>query len=217
MTAQKHIFWEALILTIFVFAFGILMGYLLESNRTSKILEAYQQSDLNLLDIKIQDSIFSLKDFNCELATKETINFADRVYEEAKILDRFEDSATLSEGIIMQHKKYDLLRTSLWVNTIKIKKECEENFHTIIYFYNYRTEDLDTSSTQNVFSKYLSELKKEYGNKIILISIAGNMDINSINFLKSTYNIDSLPMILVDEEHKISSLDDLDKIKEYLG
>jgi len=92
MAAQKHIFWEALILTIFVFAFGILMGYLLESNRTSRIIEAYQQSDLNLLDIKIQDTIFSLKDFDCELATRETIDFADRVYEEAKLLDRYEGS-----------------------------------------------------------------------------------------------------------------------------
>jgi len=216
MAAQKHIFWEALILTIFIFAFGILMGYLLESNRTSRIIESYQQSELDLLDVKIQDTIFSLEDFDCELATKETINFADRVYEEAKILDRFEESATLSEGIIRQHKKYDLLRTSLWINTIKIKKECEEDFHTVIYFYNYRSEDLDISSTQNVFSKYLSELKKEYGNKIILISIAGNLKINSINFLKSTYGVDSLPTILIDEEYKIQDLDSLDKIKGYI-
>jgi len=99
---------------------------------------------------------------------------------------------------------------------MKIKKECEEDFHTVIYFYNYLSEDLDISSTQNVFSKYLSELKKEYGNKIILISIAGNLEINSINFLKASYRIDSLPTILVDEEHKIQDLDSLDEIKEYI-
>ena len=74
---QKSVFWEALILAIFIFGSGILVGYLLEQNRTSNIIEAYQQSELSLLDIKIQQSIFEESDFDCSLAVDETIDFAD--------------------------------------------------------------------------------------------------------------------------------------------
>jgi len=39
---NKHVFWEALIIAIFIFAVGILLGYLMELNRTSKIISLYQ-------------------------------------------------------------------------------------------------------------------------------------------------------------------------------
>ena len=217
MAIQKHLFWEALILAIFIFASGIFFGYLIESNRTSNIISAYQQSELSLLDIKIQENIFSSTEFDCDLAIKETIGFADRIYEEAQVLERYEGASTLSKGLMLQHKKYDLLRALLWLNTLKIKKNCDEDFHTIVYFYEYKSEDLDKKVEQNVFSKYLGQLKQEYGNKIILIPIAGNLDANSISFLMSDYEINNLPMILIDEDLKVGNMDDLESIREYLN
>jgi len=216
---QKHVFWEALLLAIFIFASGMLIGYLLELNRTSNIISAYQEAEINLLDIKIQQTIFEQEDFNCEEATQELIKFADKTYLEASILEEYKKSARLSEGIFFQHKKYDLLRTILWLNSIKVKEICPNSFDTIVYFYEYSPTDLDDlnlRAKQEAFSRSLGELKYNQEDGIILIPIAGNLDIGSIELLKSNYNIDKLPTVLINEKQVITSIDELESIESYL-
>jgi len=214
--AQKSIFWEALILSVFIFASGIFLGYLLEKNRTSKIISLYQESELSLLDVQIQDDLFSSDKLDCSLATQEIIIFADRVYNEAKLLDRYESASDLSKSLVLEHKKYDLLRVILWNNVLKIEEGCDNNFDTVVYFYEYESENLDVRSEQNVFSKKLAEIKEQKGNSMILIPIAGNLNITSINYLANFYNITRLPAILINEKDRVESLDDLDKLENYL-
>jgi hypothetical protein len=213
---NKHIFWEALILAIFIFASGILLGYMLEMNRTSKIISLYQQAELDTLDTRIQDNIISLTRVDCNLLFNETINFANRIYGEASLLEKYEGANQLSEGIVFQHKKYDLLRAELWLNSIKIKEKCPVNLSTIVYFYEYNPDNLKIKSEQDVYSKKLFELKTSTSN-IILIPIAGNMNISSIDYLKSYYNITKYPAVVVNEKIVINTLEDLDKIESYLN
>ena len=215
--AQKSVFWESLILAIFIFVSGILLGYFLEQNRTSKIIGLYQESELNMLDIKIQDSIFSLSDVNCDNFLKETIVFADKIYGEAQLLDRYEESSKITQGIILQHKKYDLLRTLLWIETIKFKEKCNNDFETIVYFYEYKSDSMDIKSKQDIFSKKLEEVKNKHGNEVILIPIAGNLDISSVSYLMEQNNISTLPAILINEKVKISSIEELSLIDSYLN
>ena len=186
--SQKHVFWEALILTIFIFAAGILVGYFLEQSRTSKIMDSYQEAELDLLDIQIQQNLYTQENFDCEQAIRETIDFADKTYEKAQTLDKYGDSARLTDGIIFQHKKYDLLRAILWSNSMIISEKCDQEFHTVVYFYHYdprisTSRDQELEAIQDTFSKYLAKIKQDYGDKVILIPIAGNLDINSIQLI----------------------------------
>ena len=215
--AQRSIFWEALILSIFIFASGIFLGYLLEKNRTNDIITLYQQSELDLLDMKVQDNILSTIDLRCSKFFNETISFADRVYEEAKLLEKYEGANEITEGIEIQHKKYDLLRTILWTDTIRLKERCVTNFSTVVYFYEYNSQDQDLRAEQSVFAKKLEEIKQEQGDKLILIPIAGNLDVNSIEYLKFSYNITRLPSVLIDEETKIESIEELSSINSYFS
>jgi len=171
---------------------------------------------LNLLDVKVQTQILDLEDLNCKEAIVKDIEFGDKVYEDAKILDRYESANRLTNYIIQEHKKYDLLRTLFWINSIKIKEKCGKDFHTVVYLYDYGSEDLEQKNKQAVFSKYLEELKDEFGNEIILIPIARNMDLISIELLTKNYGVNGTSVI-VDESLIIKKLEDLSKIKEYLN
>lgn len=213
---QKHVFWEALLLAIFIFASGILLGYFLELNRTSKIITSYQEAELGLLDVRVQENLISIGNFNCEQSIKETIDFADRIYKEAQVLEKYEESARLSTGILFQHKKYDLLRATLWSNALKIKEKCPNSFHTVVYMYQLDSKDVEVLSKQKAFSNYLFELKNEYSDNLLLIPMAGNLDLNSIEFLKNIYGLDVLPVILIDEKIKIETLEDLGNIRNFL-
>jgi len=214
---QKHVFWEALILAAFIFASGILVGYFIELNRTSQIITSYQQAEINLLDVQIQQEIFSLGEFNCKTAIEETIDFADHIYREAQLLEKYEESSRLSDGILYQHQKYALLRTVLFTNVLKLNEKCSNVPDSVIYFYEFNSKEVNIESKQEAFSRYLIELKQEYGNEVILIPIAGSLDVNSIELLKSNYNIEELPSILVNEGNLITEIEDLETIRNYLN
>ena len=216
---QKNAFWVALILSIFVFASGILLGFLLENYRTSKIDVLLSESELELLDARIQSDIYSFSSLNCSNAIQENINFGNRIFEEAKLLSKYEDAARLSEGIIQQHRKFDLLRALFWVNSIKLRQRCNASFHDIVYIYDYNSARLDIKAKQAVFSRALAELKDARGNAIMLIPVAGDNNISSVSILMNMYNISEseLPVILIDEKYKITDVETKEEIARFLG
>lgn len=215
LKSQKHVFWEALIVAVFIFGVGIILGFWLENLRTNEIFEMYAQSELELLDAKLQSDILEL-DVDCKELEKRNVEFADQIYFESVYLKKYEDSSRLSDDIILQHKKYDLLRTMLWMNSMKIKQKCKSDYVNIVYFYQYKEPSLDQETKQNSFSKVLEEVKEKRGNEVILIPIAADLDIKSLNVLKARYNISKLPAILIDEKIKIEELKTAEEIERLL-
>jgi len=214
--SQKHVFWQALVLTLIVFNIGVFLGYSLEAQRANKINKLYVQSELELIDIKLQNEAFSVINIDCQEALQENINFADKVYEEAKLLLKYEEANRINEAIILQHKKYDLLRTYLWINSIKLKQSCDATYHTVVYIYQYQDPSLDKKAKQRTFSNILGELKQEKGNQIILIPIAGDIGLTSIDLITNAYNITKLPTILIDEKYIITEITTLEDLEKYL-
>jgi len=216
--SQKNVFWQALLLTIFIFSIGILLGFSLENWRTSQISSLYQQSELELLDIKIQSEIYLSYDIDCNTAISENINFADRIYNEAKVLQKYEDSNRLTDSITLQHKKYDLLRTQFWLNSIKIKEKCNASYQNIVYLYDYNNPSLEIKAKQQVFSNLLGEIKYDKKDEIMLIPIAGDNNLSSVNLLMEKYNIkqENLPIVLIDEKIKIYDLETKEQIEKFL-
>lgn len=217
--SQKHVFWQALVLTLIFFGIGIVFGIWLEHNRQAKIENLYIESELELFDIKIQSDIFRNIELNCETVGEENIKFADRIYEEAKLLERYEKASRLSEALKIQHKKYDLLRAQLWVNSIHAKSICELGYHNVVYLYQYNEPSLDKRAKQQTISKVLGELKQEKGNKILLIPLSGDNKITSIDILEKKYNItqSELPVVLVDEKTKITEIEQLKELSSLIS
>lgn len=218
--SQKNVFWEALLVTLFIFGIGVLLGVILENWRTSEISDLYQRSEVELLDIRLQNEIYSKGGFDCEFAIQENLKFADKIYEEARILEKYENARKLTKNLIIQHKKYDLLRAMLFMNSIEIRQNCNSSYHNVIYFYlaGYDNPRLDLKAKQQTFSKLLSELKQRQGENVLLIPIAANKDISSINILLNQYNIsrEDLPLILIDEEIKVTELQNVEGLESYL-
>lgn len=208
-SSQKNVFWQAFILAAFVFAAGILLGFALENWRSGKIEKLYFQSELDLLDVEIQNEIYSLSRIDCGNAVRENIDFGDRIYEEAKLLDRYEQASKITDNMALQHKKYDLLRTLFWINSIKIKSRCNASYSIVVYLYKYNSPSLELKAKQAVFSRILSELKEARGGEIMLIPIAGDNDIISVKALMSLHNItiSELPVILIGEKTKVKDIE----------
>lgn len=191
------------------------MGVILENWRSSQISNLYQQSELDLFDIKLQSEIYTLEEFECKDAVEKNIIFADKIFEEAKLIEKYESANKLTKNIKIQHKKYDLLRTNLLLNSIKIKEKCKNNYNEIVYFYKYNDLSINTKAKQEVFSKLLEDLKNEKGYDLLLIPIAGDNDITAVSLLLEKYGIKELPTILINRKTKITDIKTAEEISAY--
>ncbi len=174
----KGVFWQALILTIIVFVAGIFLGMAYEGSKLDEMNDYYVLSEIFLMDSFALSKLTSTDTglVECDVLINANIEFANKIYEEAYILEKYEESGKLSEALEIIHSKYDLLRTLLWINLIDIPDKCKKDVSVVVYLYEYKTEDLTEKATNRVWSKILFDLKQEMGNKIILIPIAVDSD-----------------------------------------
>jgi len=212
---NKHIFWQALVFTIIIFSLGLLFGYFLESYRADRSGLVALNSEINLLDEQIRAELLKSTDVNCELAKASIFSFADKIYDEALQLEDYSQSSKFSsESLKTIHKKYDLLRVMLWNEGIELKKKCGD-FHTVVYFFDYSSEDSETKARQSYFSRMLSDLKGAHSSDVLLIPIASNLDLGSVNLMTEFYKVKS-PSILIDESKVIEDVVTLEHLESFL-
>lgn len=215
MKVQTDVFWKAGILTAVVFILGVLLGYYIESGRLSEIEEEYKQIELQWADAKLQTLYYqTLPSFLCNAAIEENLKFADRVYQEGLKLEKYEEANRLTETkFLLDKKKYALLKVEFLLNSIFLKEKCKSaNYTNLVYFY---ADDptQDQGVKQKTISLILKELKQKFGSNLMLIPLPIDLDISVINIIKKSYNINSIPTILINEEIKLEGVKTKEEIE----
>jgi len=212
---KKRVFWEALLLTLIIFILGMLIGAGFERGKLDEIEQYYTKSEILFMDLfALNERIDS--DNTCEVLINSNIQLADNIYAEAFILEKYEDAGKITEGLKLAHRKYDMLRTYLWMNTIDISEKCEGEFDSVVYLYQYETDDLAVKATQNVWAKVLFNLKQEKGNEIVLIPIAVDSDLVSLDALLGGFEISRYPVVIINEEFVVEELSSVEDLNIYL-
>jgi hypothetical protein len=198
---SRTVFLQSLFVTIVIFVIGLILGFSLESNRVDKTELAALNSEISLMDEQIRDINIGAFNISCELSKQSTFEFADRIYREALQLEKYDSSSKFENQLNIIHKKYDLLRMLLWTRAIEIKKNCPQEFHTVVYLFDYSIDDdLDKQAYQASMARLLNDLKEKHGGDVLLIPIAANLNLESINLIKQKYAILETPALIIDEE-----------------
>jgi len=218
LESKKHAFWQAFFLTALFFALGLVMGIYLEQLRADDLNSIFYQSETSLYDSFAVGSLLDNPNISCEDLKGASVDFADQIYGEARQLEQFDESSKLTESVKSIHRKYDLLRTLLWLNVIDMKEKCSEigGINTVIYLYEYDVEDIQKRSAQIVWSRILSDLKEAQGENVILIPIAVDQEIVSLNYLIKTYNLERYPAIIINEEDVFYEHKTVQELSEFL-
>lgn len=212
---KKRVFWEALLLTLIIFILGMLIGASFERGNLDEIEQYYTKSEILFMDLfALNERIDS--DNTCEVLINSNIQLADNIYAEAFVLEKYEDAGKITEGLRLAHRKYDMLRTYLWMNTIDISGKYKGEFSSVVYLYEYDPDDLAIKATQNVWAKVLFDLKQEKGSEIVLIPIAVNSGLVSLDTLLGDFEISKYPVVIINEEFVVEELSSVEDLEVHL-
>lgn len=212
LKSRKHVFWEALLVTIVIFLIGLFIGMMVETGNSIKIANLHANSEISLVDSLATTIFTNYDDFSCKTLREKIIDFANRVYQEARMLEKYEDSNTITEGMKILHRKYDLLRTLLWWKSKEVLEKCK-NFDLVVYLYDYETEDIEKKALQNVWSKILSDVKSQKED-MVLVPIAADQNITSLDLLTDRFNISRLPAVIINNKEVIYDFKTVEDFKK---
>lgn len=213
---NKHVFWQALILAMLIFWTGIILGVMFESSRASKLEKFYFNSETDIFDLALQDRVMSDLNLDCDIFIKESISFADKIYFEAKALEKYDSSSKISDDVFNLHRRYDLLRAMLWKNLINEGDNCTSKVNVVVFLYQYKNPSINIAAKQATFSKVLIDLKGKYGDRMILIPIAYDLDVKSLDLLMKHYELDEFPVIFINQKHKITELSSSEGLEKFI-
>jgi len=210
---NKKPFWQALVFTAFVFAIGLLIGFYVESLRQNNVESSLYNAETNILDEQIREKVVQSFNISCDVLINNTFEFADRIYYDALLLEKYDGVSQFKNNFWAMHRRYDLLRVLLWTEAISIKEVCPQRVHTLVYLYEYNSDDLGVKAMQISLSKQLMDLKNKYPYDIILIPIAVNTNVSSVNLVLEKQNVTRFPSILIDEEKRVEGIVSLEELE----
>ncbi len=220
MNSKYSVFIEVFILAFVILLIGFFLGFYIESVRVNKVIDDARTFEIDALDLKLQDYYYQIMDrASCTEAINQNFIFADNLYEKGLIIDRYEQANQISDEILREKKNYVLLKTELWLNSIILKGKCggsNQTFHTLVYLYSDNKNDLAKKGEQMVISNILGQIKEEQGNEVVLLPIAGDLDLNIVNLQKRVYNVTYLPSVLIDEKYLFSGFHTKEELEKYL-
>ena len=73
-----------------------------------------------------------------------------------------------------------------------------------------------TKAEQAATGRLLRDLKEKNGDKILLIPLAGNLNISSIDIVMQKNKIQKLPAIIIDEKHVIDHLPTMEELESLI-
>ena len=214
MVVSRHVFWQALVFTVVIFVIGLVAGFFLEVSRSSSIENAVAKSETSLLDEQLRNRAIGSLNVSCAEAIDSTFAFADSIYSEAQQLEQYGTSSTFTDSLISLHKRYDLLRTMLWFESIDLRGKCQGSFHTVVYFYDFDTDDVSVKAKQVFFSRALADLKNRNPGNVLLIPIARNLDLESVRVASDEFGVTTSPAIVIDEKTKVYEINSYDEFEK---
>jgi len=198
---RKHYFLITFIITMILFISGIFVGIRLDIAKSDDIHDRYRQTELDWYDIQLQTEYYQVYpvENECDVSIQNNLAFADKVYLRGQEIERYEAQQKVFLELQQDKVEYGLLKFQFWLNAVRIRDVCDANYVTVMYFY----KDVPTGVEeiqQNAMSSILFDLKQELGSDMVLVPLAIDLNVDSIDLLTSELGITTVPSISINEE-----------------
>ncbi len=114
--------------------------------------------------------------------------------------------------VLVQKKQYSALEFAHSRIVERLKKECDADFLTLLYFYTQAKEESDANEKT---AYILNAFKTEDSDHIMIYSFDASLDSGLLKNLRAWYNITATPIVIVNENDSIF-LQNIKQLDKYL-
>jgi len=206
---KHHVFIVLLILLLFTFIVGILLGRSLSNEKIDEITMFIQNSELNTESYLIEQELFGTVDQNnCNLSKVRISDVSSQLaFLGRKLMAADTEKSLDKERYSFLKLKYHLMQIKTYLLFYNLIQECDINSSVILYFYG---DDAGLSQQQGYI---LDKIVEDYDTKVFAIEYNYSKE---IHFLESYYNIKTTPSIVINYDKIIEGHADYETIKNEL-
>lgn len=193
------------LIATFIFFSGFLISYLVSSYQCKAISESQERLRYNLLEIEIQRDLGDCNNFNPYIFSGE-LDYVGSVTEALET--RF---GKLDPKVVEQKKVYSLIQAQHFLFVRENVEKCKIDLDVILFFYSNEWPYADSAEKIGLM---LYSLKNR--REVMVYSFDLDLDSSTIEILRDKYNISQPNTLIINENIKIESPENVEEIEGYL-
>lgn len=196
---SSWLFIIALVLSIVIFLFGMLLGNYIAMEQLNTFKQTEERLLVDLVALEIRDSV--LKEDICSLSSKDLFEEKQNLGEMLTELER--RMGKENQEVLAKKEIYELIEIKTLQNLESIKKECNQNFNTVIFFYtNQKGDERGSADGCEDQGKILDQVvwdhnHQEQGKRVYIFAFDINSQNQATKALMLKYNITSVPELII--------------------
>lgn len=200
---QDHV--VVFVITSLLFLTGVFSGLVISKDRMNEVQDRINDFESSIKSLEVGLLIN-------DALNNETIycNFLQEKIKETKLdleelgkkaVEYEEQSKIKDPSYVSIKSDYNSIRAEYWLMLEKLKKECNNNYTTVLFF--YRTNvTCNECIDQGVILSHLASIMPD----IHVVSLDSDEDLLIIRTLKEAYGINSVPSMVIDASTIITGL-----------
>src|SRR3989338_9946246 len=201
----------AVVLTILVFASGLMLGLVIENKRVSYLENLYQKQQIDFSSTQLQYlylTTLNKKDLCGGYYRTFDVNLSQLDDARIKLVNYAINNKINKENFDSLKRQYTIEQLKYWLFAQQIKDTCGEEFARVLYFYS-TNEECQRCADQEDVMKYL---KKRFNEKLLIFALDSKMtEEPMITTLKREYSVSVYPTLII-ENKKLEGFADKDLI-----
>jgi hypothetical protein len=206
------------IFTVFIFLIGVMIGIIIDNYRLSNARKDISESEIRWNDAQLLNlHLEKLGNNSCNLALEENLVYNDEIYKYGKTIEKTIEVTRFTPEIGQEWRRYVLLQTQFWFNSIDLKEKCGFDYHNIVYISRITNSTSQEEINSKIQSTILLDLKEKCGNKIMLIPLTADVNLIVMDSIIKQFNITSFPAVIIDEKYVFQGLTTMEELNKYTG
>ena len=208
---KKYLLVTTLIITIFVFAAGLLVGSTFDTYQTDELLLSVRQNELETQSFLVEQQFVETFGGQCDSMTSRVENVQKSIADTGRKLTLLENSNKYEGAEDFEYLKNKNLISKVQFFTLlkDFKETCGVNYNIILFFYQ---ADHSESITQGFALDGFAEKNPD----VVILSIDKDYEKEPlVNLLVARYDIGEAPTLIINDE-KIEGFISTDNIENYI-
>lgn len=209
---KKYRYVAAIVLTLLVFSLGVLTSNLADDKRQSGLQNQLQDDTTDIQSKQLLMRYLEGEE-SCEIRQEGLTQIIEGYNSRLERVQSYEKQSFFQEDQFRSiRRSYVLSGIEYWMFAEETDEECQSyNTNTVLFFTSENCESCDQQG------ETLSDIKRIYGEEVLIFSVYSDLDDSMINLLEEQYNISDTPALVINENVTLREVQPRQNITQHLN